>query len=64
MNEYAATGIEVGKAEPREKQHELADFGGVHLLVKRNGAELWHFAFRLNGKGGTDSLGPYRPGGA
>lgn len=53
------TDVEVRKAKPQAKPYKLADFGSMYLLVKPNGARLWQYAFRLNGKGGTFSLGSY-----
>lgn len=55
----ALTDVAVRKAKPADKPFKLADGGGMHLLVKPNGAKLWRYAFRLHGKELTYSIGQY-----
>ncbi|MFV8531440.1 tyrosine-type recombinase/integrase [Ralstonia pseudosolanacearum] len=55
----ALTDVAVRKAKPAEKPFKLSDGGGMHLLVKPNGAKLWRYAFRLHGKEGVYAIGQY-----
>ncbi|MHC6051944.1 tyrosine-type recombinase/integrase [Ralstonia solanacearum] len=55
----ALTDVAVRKAKPADKPFKLSDGGGMHLLVKPNGAKLWRYAFRLHGKEGVYAIGQY-----
>lgn len=33
--------------KPRSKQYKVADQGGLHLLVKPNGSELWRLKYYI-----------------
>jgi len=46
-------------AKPRERSYTLADGGGLHLLVKFNGARLWQYRATVQGKPILMSLGQY-----
>lgn len=46
-------------AKPREHSYTLIDGGGLHLLVKSNGARLWQYRAKLLGKPVLVSLGQY-----
>ncbi|AIV49905.1 tyrosine-type recombinase/integrase [Burkholderia pseudomallei] len=46
-------------AKPRERNYTLADGGGLHLLVKPNGARLWQYRAAVMGKPVLVSLGQY-----
>jgi integrase len=46
-------------AKPRERSYTLADGGGLHLLVKFNGARLWQYRATVLGKSILVSLGQY-----
>lgn len=49
----------IRRAKPAEKQFKLSDEKGLHLLVRPNGAKLWQFRYRHEGKEKTASIGPY-----
>lgn len=53
------TDAAVRNAKPGPKPQKLTDGGGLYLLVQPNGAKLWRYKFRLNGKEGLHSLGAY-----
>lgn len=46
-------------AKPAAKNITLVDGGGLHLLVKPNGARLWQYRASVNGKPVLVSLGQY-----
>lgn len=45
-----ATGIKSLKTKPGQKESRYADGDGLALLVKSNGAKLWRFRYRFDGK--------------
>ncbi|PMS17848.1 integrase [Trinickia dabaoshanensis] len=49
------------RAKPREKPYQIADGGGLSLLVQPNGSKLWLFRYRrpATGRDNLISLGPY-----
>ena len=51
--------IAVRQAKGKERPYKLADGGGLHVLVKPNGAKYWRFKYRLNGKEKVLALGVY-----
>lgn len=51
--------LEVRKAKPKNKPYKLPDGGGLHLLVKPNGAKLWQQRFVFMGKEKLLSHGQY-----
>lgn len=51
--------LDVSKAKPKDKPYKLFDGGGMFLLVQPSGTRVWRYAFRLNGKEQTYSLGIY-----
>lgn len=53
------TDAEVRNARPGDKPYKMADGGGLYLLVQPNGARLWRYKFRTNGKEGVQALGVY-----
>ena len=55
----ALTELEVKKAKATEKQHKLADGGGLFLLVHPNGGKYWRLAYRFAGKQKTLAIGVY-----
>lgn len=46
-------------AKPRERNYTLSDGGGLHLLIKANGARLWQYRAAVMGKPILVSLGQY-----
>jgi integrase len=46
-------------AKPGAKLYKMADGGGLYLAVKPNGAKLWRYKYRLQGKEQTFSIGDY-----
>lgn len=51
--------LAVRKAKPEDKPFKLSDGGGLHLLVRPNGAKLWRLKYRFAGKEKLLSFGPY-----
>nr|WP_306263985.1 tyrosine-type recombinase/integrase [Pararhizobium sp. IMCC3301] len=51
--------LEVRKAKSKNKPYKLPDGGGLHLLVKPNGAKLWQQRFVFMGKEKLLSHGQY-----
>jgi integrase len=45
--------------KPRDKVYRVADGKGLCLEVRPNGAKLWRYRYRLDGKASMFSLGPY-----
>ncbi|MCZ2134962.1 MAG: Arm DNA-binding domain-containing protein [Burkholderiales bacterium] len=52
------TDARIKRLAPREKPCKVFDGGGLFLYVSTT-AKLWHFAYRLDGKQQTKSLGKY-----
>lgn len=55
-----ATGIKNLKIKPGQKESRYADGDGLTLLVKENGAKLWRFRYRVDGKERVLSFGSYK----
>jgi hypothetical protein len=51
------TGVKA--ALPKSKPYKLADFAGLHLLVRPNGSRLWRFRYQFDGREKLISFGPY-----
>ncbi len=51
--------LAIRKAKPDGKPFKLSDGGGLHLLVRPNGAKLWRLKYRFGGKEKLLSFGPY-----
>jgi integrase len=58
-NTMALTDTAIRTTKPRAKLFKLTDSGGLHLLVKPNGAKLWRLAYRFGGKQKALALGAY-----
>lgn len=55
----ALTVLQVKNAKAASKDFKLSDSGGLHLLVKANGAKYWRLAYRYEYKQKTLALGVY-----
>lgn len=55
----ALTVLQVKNAKAAKKDFKLSDGGGLHLLVKTNGAKYWRLAYRFEYKQKTLALGVY-----
>lgn len=53
------THFDLKNAKPAEAPYKLFDGGGLHLLVKPNGARLWRMKYRFLGKERLLSFGAY-----
>jgi len=53
------TDLEIRKAKPRETRYNLADQGGLYLLVLPSGKKVWRLAHRVSGKTRQTTLGHY-----
>lgn len=53
------TNAEVKNAKPDTAPYKIADQHGLFLLVNPNGSKLWRFKYRIAGKEGLFSIGPY-----
>jgi integrase len=53
------TAKKIRNAKARETPYKLADGGGLTLLVKPNGAKLWRFRYRFQGREKMLSVGSY-----
>ncbi|CAG0958162.1 integrase arm-type DNA-binding domain-containing protein [Geobacter sp.] len=53
------TDVQVKTAKPKEKDHKLADGGGLYLLVTVTGGKLWRCDYRYGGKRKTVAFGAY-----
>lgn len=51
--------LQVRNAKPGEKDRKVSDGGGLHLLVKTDGARYWRLAYRFGGKQKLLALGVY-----
>lgn len=56
---YALSDAKVRNAKTDDKDVKMTDGGGLFLLVKPNGAKLWRYKFRINGREGLLSIGAY-----
>lgn len=55
----ALTDAKCRNAKPREKMYKLTDRDGLHLRNEPNGAQLWRWSYRWNGKQKDLALGKY-----
>lgn len=53
------TDLALRRTTPRAKDYKLADSKGLYLLVRANGARLWRYDYRFEGKRKTMALGAY-----
>lgn len=53
------TALAVRSAKPKDKPYKLADFGGLYLLVRPDGARYWRMDYRWSGKRKTLAFGVY-----
>ncbi|MGF1620971.1 MAG: tyrosine-type recombinase/integrase [Rhodomicrobiaceae bacterium] len=53
------TDATVRNAKGRAKPYKLSDGGGLHVLVRPDGARYWRLAYRFTGKQKTLALGVY-----
>lgn len=53
------TDAKVRNAKPRDKEYQMFDGTGLHLLVTPAGSKLWRFKYRINGKDQKISFGKY-----
>lgn len=51
--------MQVSKAKPAEKDHKLADGGGLYLLVTSSGGKLWRLKYRFGGRERLLAIGSY-----
>ena len=55
----ALTDIKLRNLKTKDKPYKVADFDGLHVLVKPNGSKLWRFKYRIRGKEKLLSIGSY-----
>ena len=55
----ALTNTSISNAKPKEKTYKLSDGGGLYLQVNPSGYRCWKYDYRLYGKRGTYTIGPY-----
>lgn len=55
----ALTNVAIKNASAKDKPYKLTDGEGLYLLVKPNGARLWRFKYRFEGKEKLLALGAY-----
>lgn len=53
------TNTAIKQAKPREKQYKLSDSGGIHIIIKPNGAKLFYQKYRFDGKEKSLAFGAY-----
>ena len=53
------TNIALKAFKPQDKPFKRSDGGGLFILVQPNGAKIWRFAYRFDGKQKLLSGGPY-----
>ena len=53
------TDTTIRNTKPGEKDCKLFDGGGLYLLVRANGARLWRFKYRIEGREKLISFGQY-----
>ncbi len=51
--------FDLKNAKPAEAAYKISDGGGLHLLIKPNGARLWRMKYRFLGKERLLSFGAY-----
>jgi integrase len=59
MAKELLTDVTVRNTKPTDKNQRLNDGGGLHLLIKPNGAKWWRFDYTFNTKRKTLSVGVY-----
>ena len=57
--QMALTDTAVRNAKPKEKPYKLGDSGGLYVIVRPNGSNLWRYKYRLGGKANSRGLGKY-----
>ena len=55
----ALTNTAVSNAKAKDKSYKLSDNGGLYLQVNPSGYRCWKYDYRLYGKRGTYTIGPY-----
>lgn len=55
----ALTNMAITKAKPKDKPYKLHDSNGLYLQVNPSGSKIWKYDFRLQGKRGTYTIGPF-----
>lgn len=55
----ALTNMAINKAKPKDKPYKLHDSDGLYLQINPSGSKIWKFDYRLLGKRGTYTIGPY-----
>lgn len=55
----ALTDTKIRNLKPKEKPYKVADFDGLHVLVKPNGSKLWRIKYRILGKEKLLAIGSY-----
>ena len=53
------TDAKIRNLKPKDKQFKVADFNGLHVLVRPNGSKLWRFKYRIHGKEKLLAIGVY-----
>jgi len=51
--------LRIRQSKPRDRDYKLADYNGLHLLVRPTGSKLWRLSFRYAGKQKLLALGAY-----
>jgi integrase len=55
----ALTDIKIRQAKPGDSPIKLTDSAGLYLEVRVNGAKLWRYRFRIDGKENVYAIGSY-----
>lgn len=53
------TNIAINSLQPADRPYKRSDSGGVFTHVQPNGAKLWRFGYRFEGRQKLLSGGPY-----
>ena len=53
------TGAKIRNTKPGQKPIKLADSGGLYLEVRKTGAKLWRYRYRIAGKENVFALGEH-----
>ncbi|MDD4911202.1 MAG: integrase arm-type DNA-binding domain-containing protein [Sideroxydans sp.] len=59
METNKLTPSKISRFKAKPKQYKVSDGGGLYLLVKPNGKQYWHLAYRKEGKHQIASFGKY-----
>lgn len=51
--------LRIRQSKPRDRDYKLADYNGLHLLVRPTGSKLWRLSYRFGGKQKLLALGAY-----